>query len=123
MHNASPEKTSTSRQIRLYLGERTPRSFLFILSALCAAAGTRDEAAIDRVVQSYHRGGRFSGAVLVARNDTVVYERAVGLADETWGVPNAIHTRFQIGSLTKQFTAALILDLEHAGKIDGDAPL
>src|SRR5262249_28095791 len=28
-----------------------------------------------------------------------------------------------IGSLTKQFTAALILDLEHAGKIDGDAPL
>src|SRR5262249_26891553 len=123
MHNASPEKTSTSRQIRLCLGGRTPRSLLFILGALCAAAATREEAAFDRVVQSYHRGGRFSGAVLVARNDTVVYERAVGLADETWGVPNTIHTRFQIGSLTKQFTAALILDLEHAGKIDGDAPL
>ncbi|HEY6929729.1 MAG TPA: serine hydrolase domain-containing protein [Thermoanaerobaculia bacterium] len=80
-------------------------------------------ATIDRIVRSYHQEGRFSGSVLVATADRVVYRKALGLADESWEVPNTLDTRFQIGSLTKQFTAALLLELQHQGKIDLDAPM
>ena len=79
--------------------------------------------AVDQIVQSYHREGRFSGAALVAVGDRVAYRKALGLADETWSLPNTPATRFQIGSLTKQFTAALLLEMSHRGKIDLDAPI
>lgn len=79
--------------------------------------------AIDAIVERYHAEGTFSGAVLVGRGDTVVYQRAVGLADEAWNVPNTLDTRFQIGSLTKQFTGALIYELAQQKRIDLDTPL
>jgi CubicO group peptidase (beta-lactamase class C family) len=45
------------------------------------------------------------------------------LADETWKIANTPATRFQIGSLTKQFTAALILELAQQGRLNLDAAL
>jgi CubicO group peptidase (beta-lactamase class C family) len=53
----------------------------------------------------------------------VVYEGAFGLADETWKIANTPATRFQIGSLTKQFTAALILELAQQGRVNLDVNL
>ena len=57
----------------------------------------------------------FRGAVLVGRNGKIIFEKAYGLADEEWGVPNTTATKFRIASLTKQFTAACILLLEERG--------
>ncbi|KAJ3013102.1 hypothetical protein HKX48_005923 [Thoreauomyces humboldtii] len=53
----------------------------------------------------------FSGAVILAKGDQVLFSQAGGFADREWNVPNTIDTRFRIGSVTKQFTAALILRL------------
>ncbi len=64
----------------------------------------------------------FSGTVLVARHG-VVFQRAYGLADREWGVPNTLDTRFKIGSLSKQFTAAAVLLLVQRGKLSLDDPL
>jgi CubicO group peptidase (beta-lactamase class C family) len=72
---------------------------------------------------AYHETGQFNGSVLVARGDDVVYEGAFGEANVSWGVPNSPETRFWIASVTKQFTAALVLQLVEAGEIELDAPI
>ena len=66
---------------------------------------------------------RFSGAVLVAKNSKPVFAQAYGLADREHKVPNALKTRFRIGSMNKMFTATSILQLAQAGKLGLDVPL
>jgi len=67
--------------------------------------------------------GRFSGAVLVARNGKVIVSAARGLADRGKGIPNTADTRFRMGSMNKMFTATAVLQLVQAGKVRLDAPL
>ncbi len=67
--------------------------------------------------------GRFSGAVLVAKNGKVLFSGAYGLADREKKAPNTIDTRFRIGSMNKMFTAVSILQLVQAGKIKLTDPL
>jgi CubicO group peptidase (beta-lactamase class C family) len=92
-----------------------------ILCSCTGAASSKNK--IAQILQQYHRDDKFSGAALVGYGDTVVYEGAFGLADETWKIANTPATRFQIGSLTKQFTAALILELAQQGRLNLDATL
>ena len=61
--------------------------------------------------------------VLVAQGDRAVAERAYGDADVSGRVPATTKTRFQIGSITKQFTAACILQLVDAHRIALDDAL
>jgi CubicO group peptidase (beta-lactamase class C family) len=65
----------------------------------------------------------FMGAVLVARDGDVLFEKAYGLADAEWSVPNSTDTKFEIASLTKQFTAMAILQLVAQGKLRLDDPV
>jgi len=51
----------------------------------------------------------FSGSILLARDDRVVFRRAYGMADRIRQLPNAETTKYRVGSLTKQFTAAAVL--------------
>ena len=64
-----------------------------------------------------------SGAVLVAKDDRVLFSHAYGLADRHRRIPNTIRTRFRIGSMNKMFTAVAILQLVEAGKVKLTAPL
>ncbi len=59
-----------------------------------------------------------SGVVVVAVHGEPVLVRAYGKADRDKGTPPTIATRFRVGSLTKQFTAAATLKLADAGAID-----
>jgi CubicO group peptidase (beta-lactamase class C family) len=59
----------------------------------------------------------FSGSVLIAKNDQVQFEKAYGLASRRFNIPNKITTRFDIGSITKDFTKAAIGQLAQAGKL------
>jgi CubicO group peptidase (beta-lactamase class C family) len=61
--------------------------------------------------------GKLRGAVLLARDDAVLVSMGYGPADEDSQAPNTPHTRFRIGSLTKQFTAMAILILQEHGKL------
>jgi CubicO group peptidase (beta-lactamase class C family) len=96
----------------------------FLAAVLCSCNGaSSSKHKIAEILLQYNRNGEFSGSALVGYGDTIVYEGALGLADETWKAANTPATRFQIGSLTKQFTAALILELAWQRRIDLDAPL
>ena len=59
----------------------------------------------------------FRGNILVERDGQVIFKKSYGMADESWKVPNDQNSRFEIASLTKQFTAAAILQLQEAGKL------
>jgi CubicO group peptidase (beta-lactamase class C family) len=72
------------------------------------------------VAQKYRQ---FNGTVLVAENGKVVYKGAYGAANMEWNIPNTADTRFRLGSITKQFTATVIMQLVEQGKIKLDAKL
>ena len=74
-------------------------------------------AQFDELMQARFAAGDFNGTVLVARGGQVVYQRAVGFANLEWRGPNDLSTKFEIGSMTKQFTAMLILQQVNDGKI------
>ncbi len=77
----------------------------------------------DAYVQSWARDGLFRGAVLVAKDGAPVFRKAYGMANSEWDIPNTPETRFRLGSITKQFTAAAILQLVEAGKLSVDDPV
>ena len=77
----------------------------------------------DALVKPYLDAKLFSGPILVAHRGRPVFRRAYGLANREWGVPNTPETRFRVGSITKQFTAAAILKLAEAGRLNLDDPI
>src|SRR3954452_532710 len=86
-------------------------------------ARAQDASLFDSVIQPYVAGQQFMGAVLVARGNTIVFTRGYGSANLEWNIPNEATTKFRLGSLTKQFTAASILLLEERGKLKIDDPV
>ena len=78
---------------------------------------------IDRYMQAKVDFYNFSGAVLVAKNDSIILQKGYGLADREWNVVNSADTKYRIGSNTKQFTAVCILQLEEEGKLSLDDKL
>jgi CubicO group peptidase (beta-lactamase class C family) len=77
---------------------------------------------IDEIVRFRAENKEFSGSVLIARGDDIVFNKSYGLANIEWRIPNTPTTKFRVGSVTKQFTAAAILLLEEEGKLRlGDA--
>jgi CubicO group peptidase (beta-lactamase class C family) len=97
------------------------RCSLFVL--LAGSCLAQDAARMDQVVQSYVANHQFMGTALVARGGQVLYSKAFGSADLEWDIPNAPNTKFRLGSVTKQFTAASILLLEERGKLKVTDPV
>ena len=73
---------------------------------------------MDEFLQAHLATGKFMGAVLVARGDEVLHQGGYGKANLELDVPNTPETVFRLGSLTKQFTAAAILQLQDQGRLN-----
>ena len=65
----------------------------------------------------YTPADRFSGTILVARHGVPIFRKAYGFANREWSIPNTLETKFRIASVTKQFTAAAILQLREQGNL------
>ncbi|MET7466972.1 serine hydrolase [Nonomuraea sp. NPDC005501] len=78
---------------------------------------------MDALVRAYTQLGRFSGAVLVARQGRRLFAKGYGHADHEHAVPNTPHTVFRIGSQTKTFTAIAILQLQEQGRLRVTDPI
>ena len=99
------------------------------LALVCLTASMQPVTAQDKVAQidallsKYHEIGQFNGSALVAENGQVIFKKGYGHANMEWDIPNAPDTKFRIGSVTKQFTAVLILQLMEEGKISLDGTI
>jgi len=97
---------------------------LFLLSAAASllAACHRSQGddigkRIDEIVRFRVDNKEFTGSVLVAKGDQILLNKGYGLANREWNIPNTPTTKYRLGSVTKQFTAAAILLLEEQGKL------
>nr|HVF82179.1 serine hydrolase [Flavisolibacter sp.] len=72
---------------------------------------------IQEVLTVYSKGGKFNGSVLVAQKGAVIYQGGYGLRDAENKVQHEANDIFQIGSITKQITAAVIMQLQEEGKL------
>jgi CubicO group peptidase (beta-lactamase class C family) len=71
---------------------------------------------VDRLLTDCAAAG-FSGMALIYTNGIIVLNKAYGTADQDAGTANTVATRFPLGSISEQFTAAAILRLEDQGKV------
>ncbi len=102
------------------------RLFTLLIVALITATSAfaqQNVQKIDGLLQQYYDYGQFNGSILVAEKGKVIYEKGFGMANMEWAIPNQPDTKFRIGSVTKQFTAALVLQLVEEGKIKLDGKI
>jgi len=84
----------------------------------CGPAGPEDLAAeLDAYLADLHTNSGFNGSVVVSVGDETLLAKGYGLADVELDVAVTPHTKFRIGSITKQFTAMGIMILQERGKL------
>ncbi|MDX1994967.1 MAG: serine hydrolase domain-containing protein [bacterium] len=97
---------------------------LFVLSGTSAAQSTEvDIATIDAYIEDAMAAERIPGlALAIVHQDQIVYAQGYGQTgiDSQAVTPN---TAFQLGSMSKSFTALAVLQLVEAGRVDLDAPV
>lgn len=96
---------------------------LAILLLTLPLFGADKTAALNTFVARYHELGLFNGSVLIAEKGVPVLRKGYGEANMEWQIPNTPDTRFRLGSITKQFTATLVMQMVEKGQIDLNAPI
>jgi D-alanyl-D-alanine carboxypeptidase len=108
------------------------RRIALVVSLLSAASGAQAAASLDPAlakhidtdVQAVLQHTDTPGATIaIIKAGQLVYRHAYGLRDQQQRLPVTQDTWFEIGSITKQFTAAAILQLQEAGKLNIDDTL
>lgn len=78
---------------------------------------------IDDLISKFNEYGQFNGSALVAENGKIIFKKGYGFANIEWDIANQPDTKFRLGSISKQFTALLIVKLAEEGKIKLDVPI
>ena len=96
---------------------------LVILTSCRSSAQTKDnyKKSIDSLLQNTNP--KFTGVILIAKNGKTVYSKAEGFANFETQKPLNLDSQFEIMSLTRQITAALVLKELEQGKIDLNTPI
>ena len=92
-------------------------SLLFAWAVTCPGQTSDLAPKLDELLAGYQKNRAYIGTALVAKNGKVIFEKGYGMASIELGVPNGPDTKFRLGSITKQFTATSILQLEEQGKL------
>ncbi|OGU56050.1 MAG: hypothetical protein A2V66_14880 [Ignavibacteria bacterium RBG_13_36_8] len=91
---------------------------------MCASLVAQNlEPQVDEYLNAQIKLGRFSGAVLIAKDGKVLLSKGYGMANHELDVPNTPKIKFRLGSVTKQFTSLLIMKLEEEGKLKVTDPV
>jgi CubicO group peptidase (beta-lactamase class C family) len=75
---------------------------------------------MDDYMRAHVEQKNFSGCILVAAEGKIVIAKSYGMANYEHEIPNATQTKFQIGSMTKSFTALAIMLLKKRGVLSLD---
>ncbi|QBA65217.1 serine hydrolase domain-containing protein [Muriicola soli] len=92
-------------------------SILLLLFLVASLRGQTISEQVENYTDTYVKTGDFSGCILINKAGQTIYSGCFGNANQSFGVPNSLPTKFKIGSISKQFTAAAILVLEQQGKL------
>src|ERR1700761_6247564 len=84
---------------------------------------TAISSSFDRIIDSLYKPSEPGGVALVAQHNKVLYNRAFGMANMELNVKMQPDMVFEIGSMTKQFTAVCILQLMEQAKLRLDDPI
>ena len=93
----------------------------FVYSTPCS--GQTLQKKVDEYINAYVEMGKFSGSILIAQNGKILVKKGYGMANYEHDIPNTSRTKFRIGSMGKQFTAAALLQLQEKGLLEMDDPL
>ena len=72
---------------------------------------------IDAFIKKLAEDDKFSGAVLVAKDDKPIFQKAYGLASKEYNAPNQTNTKFNVASVGKMFTGVAVAQLAEQGKL------
>lgn len=90
---------------------------VLLFCSLPAAAADFSAARLDRQAQAYFDQNYFNGSVLVAKDGKTLLAKGYGMANFEWNLPNAANTKFRLGSITKQFTSMVVMQLQEKRKL------
>ncbi len=93
--------------------------FLLTISTVCNAQINEQQIAeINNLIEDLSRHDAFSGTVLIAKDDDIIYQKSTGLSNKEKNTQNNIETKFCIGSMNKMFTSVAIAQLVEKGKLN-----
>ncbi len=107
-----------STQVRLTILVATLLAVMAVVS--CRMEPEKIRKQMDEYLFQARVAWKFNGAALVAYDGNVILSKGYGMADREMGIPNSSNTKFFVGSITKQFTAAAVLQLMEQGKLNLD---
>lgn len=97
------------------------KSFIFIcvliLFSQTGFAQNDKAKKIDEFITPFAKADQFYGVVLASENGKVIYEKAFGLANADYKIPNQLNTRIGIASITKYMTIVILNRLVEEKKI------
>lgn len=96
------------------------RLIAFIIAVCCLEVCIGQDR-YNNILDNAVRRENFNGVVLVATHGKIDFLSAKGLANRTYDIPIDSKTRFKIASVTKTFTAVLVLQLVEKGQLALDA--
>jgi CubicO group peptidase (beta-lactamase class C family) len=88
------------------------------VAATAKQSADQTAAKVDEYMNAAVRTNGFSGTILVARDGQPVFSKGYGMANYELAVPNTPQTVFRLGSLTKPFTATVIMMLHERGRLN-----
>jgi len=96
--------------------------FLILTLSMVSFSQTLEEK-VDEYINPHIQMEKFSGSILIAQKGEILLSKGYGMANYEHSVPNTPHTKFRMGSLTKQFTAMAIMQLQEKGLLNVEDPI
>ncbi|HEX8250224.1 MAG TPA: serine hydrolase [Pyrinomonadaceae bacterium] len=100
---------------------KTIAAYFFLLSLVLFSQSVFGQSSkaqeIDAYLKPFAAANQFWGVVLIAQDGKIVYEKAFGLANADFKIPNQLNTRFGIASITKPMTGVILSRLIEEKKI------
>jgi CubicO group peptidase (beta-lactamase class C family) len=97
--------------------------FIAVVISVVPAFAQDNIARMDKFMQQYNDNRGFAGTVIVAENGTITYARGFGLANREKEMPNGPKVQYRIASISKTFTATMIMKLAEQGKLTVHDPI
>lgn len=88
-----------------------------LVAPLLAQPGKTSSEKLDEYLTALNNLHRFNGTVLIAQKGTVLLKKGYGWRNESAKILNDTNSIYQLGSITKTFVGAAVLQLQSEGKL------